>query len=584
MRPIAVDDNTGEVFMLSPQGEWRPVPSARDPQTKETWYLNGDQWQRVPNQRPPEDTKLQRFATGLGDVYYGGAQFLANNLPSNVRNAAFDAVDWLNRQPVAGPITRWLGITPTTAEQINERVAQREAQFRDLRERQGLSPDGFDPYRLAGNITATLPLMKLGAARTLAGAALQGATIGTGLGAATPIDAEGDEYRNRLMENLRFGAMAGGIGGAAGNFIGRALAPRIDPKVQRLHEAGVELTPGQVMGGTARKIEDQLASYPLGIDVARRRGIESFNRAVANEVLEPIGKSVPRNAPVGRELVESVKDAISSAYDDALSRIPPLRRDEAFEQVLHNIKSRPLHSEASQETFQRAFDQDVLPFLKGNTIDARSLKNATSQLRTLAREYRKDPNIAQRQIADAFDDAHKALMDLVAQRAPDAAPRLKAADAAYARFVRMQTAAGMQGATDGVFSPAHFSHAVRQADESVRRGAYASGNALMQDLSDAGRAVLPQTVPDSGTPGRTAIGLLLGGGAYSMFDTMTPLAAFLASRTLYSRPVNQAIVNTMLAPRPAPVIAAGEAVRTMGAPVVERFWNMPLSVPPETMR
>ena len=579
MRTIAVDDNTGEVFVLSPQGEWRPVPSARDPQTRETWYLDGDRWQRVPNQRQLQDTKLERFGMGLMDPVHGGAQFLTNNMPRGVVNAVNDAAAWVNQQPVVGPITRWLGMTPMTADQANERMAQREAQFRDLREKQGLSPDGFDPYRLAGEITAMLPLMRIPVPRSLLGAATQGAAIGAGLGAIRPIDAEGDEYHRRLMENLRFGALAGGFGGVASNLIGRALAPRIDPKVQRLHEAGVELTPGQVIGGTTRKIEDQLASYPLGIDAARRRGIESFNRAVANEVLEPIGKRVPRNAPVGRDLVESVKDTISSAYDDALSRIPPLRRDEGVEQVLRNIQSRPLHSEVSQKTFQRAFEQDVLPFLKGDTIDARSLKKATSQLRTLAREYRKDPRITERQIADALDDAHKALVDLVMQRAPDAAPRLKAADAAYARFVRMQSAAGMQGATDGVFSPAHFAHAVRHADESVGHSAYARGDALMQDLSDAARAVLPQTVPDSGTAGRTAAAAALGAATTGGIP-IGPLAAFLASRTLYSRPINQAIINTMLATRPPAIVATGEAVRRMGAPVAVPLGNMLLEPPP----
>ena len=580
MRPIAVDDNTGEVFVLSPQGEWRPVPSAHDPQTKRTWYLDGDRWRPV-----PEDTKLERFGMGLMDPVHGGAQFLTNNLPRGVVDAVNDAAAWVNQQPIVGPITRWLGMTPMTADQANERMVQREAEFRDLRERQGLPQDGFDWYRLAGEITATLPLMRVPVPRSLLGAATQGAAIGAGLGAIRPIDAEGDEYHRRLMDNLRFGALAGGFGGMASNLVGRALAPRIDPKVQRLHEAGVELTPGQVMGGTARKIEDQLASYPLGIDTARRRGIESFNRAVANEVLEPIGKRVPRNAPVGRDLVESVKDTISSAYDDALSRIPPLRRDADFKKLLRNIRQADIDSDEAKKIFQNAITRKVMPFLNKDTIDARALQNATSELQRLASNYRSDSGVAMRQVADAFDGARKSLLGLVAQRVPEAAPKLEAANAAYARFVRMQTAAGMQGATDGVFSPAHFSYAVRQADNSVRHGAYASGNALMQDLSDAARAVLPQTVPDSGTAGRALTGLIVSGGASSWLKSPTPLAAFLASQALYSRPINQAIVNTMLATRPPAVVAAGEAVRRMGAPVAVPLGNMLLEPPPpETLR
>jgi len=589
MRTIAVDDNTGEVFLLSPQGEWRPVPSARDPQTKETWYLDGDRWQRVPTQRQPEDTKLERFVIGLKDVPVGFDQFVTNNLPRGAIDTVNDAAAWMNRQPVVGPLTRFLGMTPRTPEQARERVAQLEAQYRDARERAGLSPDGFDPYRLAGEITATLPLMRVPVPRSLLGAAMQGAAIGAGLGAIRPVDAEGDEYHRRLMDNLRFGALAGGFGGAASNLIGRALAPRIDPKVQRLHEAGVELTPGQVIGGTARKIEDQLASYPLGVDAARRRGIESFNRAVADEVLAPLGKRAPRDVPVGRELLQQVEQAVDSAYDDALRRIPPLRPDAAFKDQLRAALSQRFQTSDAFERFRNAIQRDVGERLAARenfgTIDGETIQSIMSRLKYLSRSYQGNSDDALRELAPAFNAVREVFSGLVERQAPAAAPRLQAANAAYARLVRMQGAAGMQGATDGIFSPAHFAHAVRQADPSLRGAKYARGDALMQDLSDAARAVLPQTVPDSGTPGRAAIGLLLSGGASGALNSPTPLAAFLASQALYSRPINQAIVNTMLATRPPAVVAAGEAVRRMGAPVAVPLGNMLLEPPPpETLR
>jgi hypothetical protein len=532
----------------------------------------------------PEDTKFERFVIGLKDVPVGFDQFVTHNLPRGAVDTVNDAAAWMNRQPVVGPLTRFLGMTPRTPEQTRERVAQLEAQYRDARERQGLPQDGFDWYRLAGQITSTLPLMAVPGAQTLLGAATQGAAIGAGLGAIRPIDAEGDEYHRRLMNNLLFGAMAGGIGGMASNLVGRALAPRIDPKVQRLHEAGVELTPGQVIGGTARKIEDQLASYPLGIDVARRRGIESFNRAVANEVLEPIGKRVPRDAPVGRELVESVERNINSAYKDALRQIPPLHRDAKFETDLVNKAIRNLDAPDAQQRLDNILANRVFSRLKEDTIDPKTFQRIAIDLKEKARAYRGHSDDAFREIAEVLDNTRNVFEDLARRQAPDAAQRLQAANAAYARFVRMQTAAGMQGATDGVFSPAHFAHAVRQADPSLRHSAYAGGNALMQDLSDAARAVLPQTVPDSGTAGRTAAAAALGAATTSGIP-IGPLAAFLASRTLYSRPINQAVVNAMLATRPPAVMAAGEAVRRMGAPVAVPLGNMLLEPPPpETLR
>jgi hypothetical protein len=349
--------------------------------------------------------------------------------------------------------------------------------------------------------------------------------------------------------------------------------------VRRLHDAGVELTPGQVVGGAAQRVEDQLTSFPLGIDAARRRGIESFNRAVADEVLAPLGLQAPRDVPAGRDLLQAVERTIQSAYDDALSRIPPLRPDAEFAQRLSEIAATRFLTPAAQQQFREAITQRVLPRLQSDTIDPQAFQTVTSELGSLARSYQGSSETALRELADAFRSTREAFFDLLARRSPEAAQRIQAANNAYAGLTRMQAAAAMQGATEGIFTPAQFSHAVRQADPSLRHTAYARGDALLQELSDAARAVLPQTVPDSGTAGRALTGLLVSGGASSWMNSPAPLAAFLASQALYSRPVNRAIVNTMLAQRPPAMAAAGEAARRMGAPVTVPLGDMLLSPP-----
>jgi hypothetical protein len=243
---------------------------------------------------------------------------------------------------------------------------------------------------------------------------------------------------------------------------------------------------------------------------------------------------------------------------------------------------------SAQQQFRNAIAQRILPRLQGDTIDPRTFQTVTSELGALARSYQGSSEPALRELADAFRGTREVFFDLLARRAPEAAQRIQAANNAYAGLTRMQAAAAMQGATNGIFTPAQLSQAVRQADTSLRRTAYARGDALLQELSDAGRAVLPQTVPDSGTAGRALTGLIVSGGASGMLNSPTPLAAFLASQALYSRPVNQAIVNTMLAPRPPVVAAAGEVTRRMAAPVAVPLGAMLLSPPPqalpETMR
>jgi hypothetical protein len=76
-------------------------------------------------------------------------------------------------------------------------------------------------------------------------------------------------------------------------------------------------------------------------------------------------------------------------------------------------------------------------------------------------------------------------------------------------------------------------------DPSKGKRAYAQGKAMMQDLSDSGRSVLGQTVPDSGTTGRAlTAGLALGGlGAANEHFNVAPswVTAALMSPLLYSR-------------------------------------------------
>ena len=83
---------------------------------------------------------------------------------------------------------------------------------------------------------------------------------------------------------------------------------------------------------------------------------------------------------------------------------------------------------------------------------------------------------------------------------PARAPELRAANEAFANALRVEGGAGKIGSDQGVFTPDHLLSSVRQLDPSLRKGTFARGDALMQDLGDAGKAVLGNKVPDSGTP------------------------------------------------------------------------------------
>jgi len=107
----------------------------------------------------------------------------------------------------------------------------------------------------------------------------------------------------------------------------------------------------------------------------------------------------------------------------------------------------------------------------------------------------------------------------------------------------------MVSSDEGVFSPAQLQSAVRASDRSKDKGQFATGNALMQDLSETGKTVLGNKLPDSGTPYRSLLAMLASGGA-GVAGYPALAAGLLAGPALYSAP-GQRMAATLLTQRPA---------------------------------
>jgi hypothetical protein len=145
-------------------------------------------------------------------------------------------------------------------------------------------------------------------------------------------------------------------------------------------------------------------------------------------------------------------------------------------------------------------------------------------------------------------------------------------DNAFANSLRVNRAAGALGGEPGVFSPAQLQAATKSMDPSMRKNAFAAGDALMQGYAEAGKSVLGNRVPDSGTPFRSLATLLAGsalGHGISPEVAMGIGGASLGAAGLYS-PMGKATLAHILASRPdlaqplasvvrgaAPYVAAG---------------------------
>lgn len=420
---------------------------------------------------------------------------------------------------------------------------------------------------IGGNIVATAPLASLApaaATATALGRVGTGAAIGAASGAMTPSDPNSQEsYWDQKAGQAGTGAAFGAGGAVLANALGKVISGAGGNAQKTLADAGVTMTPGQTLGGGFARTEDKLTSVPILGDMiknAQQRSVQSFNNAVYNDVLAPIGKTY--SGPVGNEGVQAVKSEISSAYNGALSNMTFKATDPQFQADISNLAGLAQNLPApQQQSFMSILKTQVMGKLSPQgQMDGETLKGVQEELGKAARGYSGDQSYDVRQLGAAVGEIKNAIdSSLTRYNAPADVQALTNANAAYAKYVRLRAAAGSTGAmnNDGIFTAAQLQSAVRSSDKSVGKGATATGNALMQDLSSAGQSVLGSKYPNSGTPGRAALmGLLgaLGGGGATAAGFGGPTLAAGAAATMAALPytgLGQRATQALLMNRPA---------------------------------
>lgn len=497
-----------------------------------------------------------RFIKGLKDPIDGAAQALAHALPESITDAMNEGVQRLNDLPVIGRATKAIGLTPATSEQLDDDIRKSEQQYQLARKDAG--QDGLDLARVTGNMVGTLPLNSVlpGGGASLASKTAAGAAGGAVFGATMPVT--DSDYSDQKKTQIGMGAMLGGAAPGVLQGVGKIISPAAskNPHVQTLIEAGVTPTPGQLMGGIAQRVEDKATSLPIvgdAITSARQRAVVDYNKAIFDRTLAPIGVKVDQ---VGREGVAAAQQAIEKAYDDIMPQIQ-FKADSQFVSELGNIRTTIQHLPDGQvKAFDSLLSSKLLQKMTPQGVaDGLNYKQVTSELGRLAKTYMSDVDADKRQLGIALKEVQNAVKDNLIRARPQAAQKLATIDKAYSNFTRLQQAAGMSA--DGIFTPAQFKNAVRAGDRTMRKGAYAKGSAIMQDLADAGTSVLNSKIPDSGTAGR-----LLGAGAGLGAGVYNPaIPASLVGASVPYLPGADAFMKALIAVRPkgAEAVAKGIA-------------------------
>lgn len=489
--------------------------------------------------------RMGGFLRGLKDPIDAAAQMFEKAMPEGFNRANRSVNNWIANN------TGLLAEMPEGG--TNALIAQQEKEYQTKRAAAGQS--GFDGARLIGNIASPVNLAiaaKAPAAATIAGKVMSGMGVGGASALLNPTDAE-DFWTEKAKQGL-IGTVAGGAMPAVVGALGRVISPKAstDPALALLKAEGVRPTIGQTLGGVANKIEEKAQSIPImgdAITAARQRSADDLSRAAFNRALAPVGEKLPANIGIGNDAVMYTRKLLGEKYDDLLPKMA-VQKDQAYNQSLAGLKqmvNTGAISTGAPKQFNRFLANEVEPLFQGQqAMTGETFKRLQSKVTEQIQRTKASTNADERLLGDAYKELGDQLNQLSMRSNPTIGNELKAINAGYANFKRLQKAASSVAAEDGVFTPAQLHSAVKAADRSKDKARFAEGVALMQDLSAPGKTILSNKVPDSGTAGRIG----MGAGALSAYLLSPAIpASLVGGAAMYAPPVQSAL-RALVSSRP----------------------------------
>lgn len=442
-----------------------------------------------------------------------------------------------------------------------------------LRDEYGLATLGGE---IGGALTGTAGLGMAGRAG-LRAMGRQGIQSQFGRNLATDV-AYGGAYGGVTEGDPVTGAVLGGVGSTLGQGVGKVAGDaiggvRLGEAAQRLRDRGINLTTGRILGDTASAIEDKMVSLPFVGDMVRRRqgeGFRQFNEAAFREGGAPIGFAP---SEVGEEGIGQFRQAVGNAYDSATAgqQVP---FDQQFMTDMGGVYNNALRMPKDrQRELGSIIEARIAPITDTGQMTGEQYQQA---MRALKQNRSKVPGRFEgfeQEYRDAVSGTMDALDGAMRRGGGDSVIEgLNSANAANKNLKILENASldkakiGTQTGEAEVFLPSQLIGAARQSEKKY-------GASSLKQLGKDGQAVLPSTVPNSGTADRLAMGGLIlgGGGATGGFSAENPLeggaaglggaAATMAALTALGSRRGQKALETILLDRPDALRQFGESVR-----------------------
>lgn len=423
---------------------------------------------------------------------------------------------------------------------------------------QAQNPTAYTAGEVSGGVMGALSgeagLARLGMAPGL----VRGAAADAAMGGA---NAAGAADQGGRVQNALLGALTGGAGSVGGSLAMRGVGNAISPtggRLNQLYEAGVRPTPGQrfaesgVAGRTLNAAEEALQSVPVvgsAIRGAREEARDQFQVGAFNQALAEVGEKLPKGMKPGTDPHAYAQQVFDRVYSDARTGMQVVADEELSNEIGGIFEQVGMLAKPSQSRFKSITENVVMRRLEGGNLAGDGYKRAYSDLGKQIRGIRNNPS-GDGELADALQALQGAL-DSAARRHsdPDAVALLDAADAGYAKLVRIEEAAQRAGGNAGTFSPTGFERSVQKTSGGTRSKAFLRGDALMQDYADQGKS-LTDRLPNSGSADRVMAGYAVGApaAAGAAFLEPTSAAALGAIGAAYAPGVRN-VTKGVLAPK-----------------------------------
>lgn len=500
----------------------------------------------------------------------------------NLRGSAVGGVMQGMANPVVGAIqtgAHALGL----GEYVDPAITRKEDEYQQARRMAGRT--GIDAAQMVGEVLSPANLavgarFAPSAAPSLTARLAGGAGAGAGAGAVggllTPVTSAKDQenYWTSKGKQAVTGAAVGAAAGAALQPVAGAAARLVSPnasknqEVRDLINSGVRLTPGQVLGGMASRVEDKARSFfGLGdaITAAQRRGESDLNVAVINGALEKVGPIAGMPSKVlspGHDSILQLSETAQKAYDNVVPHLFADLADPILIQKIQGLRgSISILPPEHQKSLKAILDNEVVNRMgMGGKLSGSDLQDALSALKTHAIGFSTSQSKYERDAGSILSRIHEALREALERGNPKYAKQFKDINTAYRILSVIRKAASSPAALEGVFTPSQFHSAVRAKDFSKDRRAFAEGGAFLQNLSQPAKDIMSSHYNDSGTAGRLA--LSAGAVASGLAHPAIPLS-LLGASAMYAPTIQKQIVDSIIR-RPLGASKLADLIRARG--------------------